>query len=105
MPRVSIKKNYYEMKKFEKREYLEEFNDLSYIKRIKGRKDLVTYLLFIFFLLSLVSKYIDFDVLLPFLCSYIRWVTLIVLVCYLFLESYYRISFMRWLKIKYKVEY
>lgn len=105
MPRVSIKKNYYELKKSERREYMEEFNDIHYIKGVKGKKDITVYFLFIFLVLFLISKFIDFDILIPCFCCYLKYVTLATFVYYLFLESYYRISFMRWLKIKYKVEY
>ena len=105
MPRISVKKSYYELKRSEKKEYFEEFNDLPYIKKIKNSKDLSFYLFFIFLIMSVVSLYVDFEVLVPYINCYVKLVTLSVFIYYLGLEVYYRISFMRWLKIKYKVEY
>jgi len=105
MPRVSIKKNYYELKKIERREYLEEFNDISYAKKVKNKKDFAVYLSLIFIILFIVSKFVDFDVLIPCLSFYVRCIALVILLYYVFLESFYRICFMRWLKIKHKVEF
>lgn len=106
MPRVSTKKNYYELKRVERKEYFEEYNDIKYVRRIKNKKDPILFLSLMLWVMGLVvSKFINFDLLLPNAACYMKYIAMFLLLYYVFLEAYYRISFMRWLKIKYKVEY
>lgn len=106
MPRVSTKKNYYELKKSERRDYFEEFNDINYIKAIKNKKDPILCInMMLWVMVIVISKFVNFDLVLPNAVCYMKWAAILLLLYYIFLESYYRISFMRWLKIKHKVDY
>ncbi|MBR3898076.1 MAG: hypothetical protein IKJ43_02205 [Bacilli bacterium] len=99
-------KNFYELDKEDRKKYLEEFYQLPFVKGIVAGKDIALIVGFIFLFMSLVvSHFVDFEMVLPFFNDISNFIGICTLLFYVCLEIYLWISFVRWLKIKHKVDY
>ena len=101
-----MSKNLYELETNEKDKHRGEFNKLKFAKNVNFvRTPLLLVVVFGAITVGIMSALVDEGVKIQNVLSTVEIVSTISLVIYIILTSYLNISFIRWMKIKYNIEY
>lgn len=101
-----MSKNLYELETKEKDKKRGEFNELKFTKNVNLiRTPLLLIVIFGIIAAGIMSALADEGVKLQNIISTVEIISTISLIVYIILTCYLNISFIRWMKIKYNIEY